>query len=418
MCSVVGQAQPEVVERHLELGGAQRARHLDGAVEVGHRLQLGDLQFEVAVVEAGGAGRRRRAGRRRSGSRNWRAEQVHRHAHAVRRGVRGAPAAPAPRRRRAIACPADRHDGAGLLEQRHEDVRPQQPARRMPPAQQRLGPHDRAVVQIDGRLEPHLELVSADRRRQVRGELHELRRRRPGPNRRRAASRPARGPWRGPARSRRRAACLRPSRARRCWWRCRCSPRRTAAVRRPGTARPARRGCGSATRSASRASLRFESTTAHSSPPSGGSATSVGVPSWPWLRADAGHQVAVAQAARHAPQRLAQQRVAAVVAELLVQRAEAVEVDQQQREPRRRGDGAAACTRRVDVRAQGDHAGQAGQRVGAVALGARRPGCRPARRRGRWRRARPRRSPPPSGRRRCGCAPDARRRTAGVAPVR
>ena len=91
-----------------------------------------------------------------------------------------------------------------------------------------------------------------------------------------------------------------------------------------------------ATRTASRGSARFDSTTAHSSPPSGGRATSAGCALAAVGRTDAGHQVALAQAARDPAQRLAQQQVAGVVAELLVEGAESIEVDEQQREPRRR----------------------------------------------------------------------------------
>ncbi len=83
--------------------------------------------------------------------------------------------------------------------------------------------------------------------------------------------------------------------------------------------------------------------------------------------ADAGDEIAFAQAARQSPQGLAQQRVAALVAEHGVQRAETVEVHEQEREARRRrvpGGG----DQPLDVRAQGEQARQPGQGVGAVAF--------------------------------------------------
>ena len=133
-------------------------------------------------------------------------------------------------------------------------------------------------------------------------------------------------------------------------------------------------------------------------------------------RPDAGDEIALAQAPRDAAQRLAQQQVAGVVAELLVEGAKSIEVHEQQREPRRRIAPRRLHQRR-DVRPQGVDAGQPGERIAGVALGDVGQGAGEQRRAAGGVALGRRRPRSPSGTRRCGSAPGARSANCGVSPV-
>ena len=129
-------------------------------------------------------------------------------------------------------------------------------------------------------------------------------------------------------------------------------------------------------------------------------------------RPDAGDEIALAQRPRDPAQRLAQQQIAHVMAELLVEGAKSVEVHEHQREPRRRIAPRRLHQRR-DVRSQGVEARQPGEGIAGVALGDVGQGAGEQRRaagRVALGRARPR---SPSGTRRCGSAPGARTQIAG-----
>nr|WP_235823314.1 hypothetical protein [Azohydromonas sediminis] len=155
-------AGAEVVDRDVDPG---RAEALEGAARgrrVGHRHRLGDLagqlfrshavalqRFEQAVDEGVVAQLKRR--------------EVHRHAHA-QPGV-------APRARLAAGVVNDPRtesaDQPVALGQRHEHRRRHEAARRVVPAQQRLGRRDLPAVGVDLRLVQQRQLAACDRVAQV-----------------------------------------------------------------------------------------------------------------------------------------------------------------------------------------------------------------------------------------------------------
>ena len=269
----------------------------------------------------------------------------------------------------------------------------------MPPAQQRLGPHDRTVVQIDHRLVPHLELVPDDGRGEVGGELHELDRAglgrvveqlglgrapRLGPHQRRVGvaqhvlGRIVGGAVGGDADARRGEQPLARHRERR--RHCVVDTRGDAQdVARLGEVRQHHRALVAAERRQRDVGSTW--------------------PSRAWFDPMRATRSPSRSAPRDPAQRLAQQQIARVVAELLVERAKSIEVDEHQREPRRRIAPRRLHQRR-DVRAQGVEARQPGEGIARVASVTSR-GCRRAASGGRPRRARPRRPRSPSGTRRC-----------------
>ena len=134
---------------------------------------------------------------------------------------------------------ADRDDQAGLLGDRDEDGRDDEPALGVLPAHQRLGADDAAVAHLDLRLVEHASARRARARAAARPRGRGARRPSRASTRRRSRSAPCRAPWRGTWRRRRRAAAP-PGRRRRP---ARCA-RRSSRSRSAGgpRARPARAG--------------------------------------------------------------------------------------------------------------------------------------------------------------------------------
>ena len=158
-----GVAGPEVVDGDPYADGAERRQHLDGEDGVLHGRALGDLDLEVARVEAGlledAADARRQAALLELQRRQVDGEaQV-----GLAGGVPGhrllAGAAQRPL--------ADRHDQARLFRHRDEGVGRHQAAARVLPAQQRLDPGDAAGGEVDLRLVEEPELAALDPLAQV-----------------------------------------------------------------------------------------------------------------------------------------------------------------------------------------------------------------------------------------------------------
>ena len=253
----------------------------------------------------------------------------------------------------------ERHDDAGLLGGPDEQRRREHAEAGVLPAHQRLDAADAVVGQRDQRLVEHEELVVRDRHGQGRGQREP---RGLGLVAARVVHRPAPAPLglgrverdvRG-AHELRGAWCRRrPARRRR------CSRRRRA----PGPARRSGGARAASTRSArpTRRSTPWESSTSttNSSPPG------------------AGDELALARAGAESPGHLLEHEVADVVAEAVVDRLEAVEVEEADPDPAR---GVRPGVGEDPLEALGEPraVGQRGQRVviGLVAPGAACRRCR------------------------------------------
>ena len=165
----VGVAGAEVVDRQPEAHVGELVQRPVGGLVLAEHHRLGDLQLDLLRVAAGVA-----HDARDGVDQAWIAElarrQVHRDAqppsqrlpqHLLARGL-------------LQHHRADRADQAGLLAQADEHIRRDQAAARMAPAHQRLGAHQTAAADLHPRLVVHLELVALDGHPQILLELDAL----------------------------------------------------------------------------------------------------------------------------------------------------------------------------------------------------------------------------------------------------